>query len=40
VTAQQLRDIVKLYLRGHPEKRHLPASDLVTAAINENFPCN
>jgi hypothetical protein len=36
----QVKDVVKLYLRDHPEKLHLPASDLVTAALKEKFPCN
>jgi hypothetical protein len=26
-------DVVKLYLRNNPDKRHLPAADLVTAAL-------
>jgi hypothetical protein len=32
-------DILKLWLRDHPEKRHLPAVGLVAAALNEKFPC-
>ena len=40
VKSGQLVEVVKLYLRDHPEKRHLPAADLVTAAIKEKFPCN
>ncbi|MGO8842404.1 MAG: Rap1a/Tai family immunity protein [Methyloceanibacter sp.] len=36
---EQLEDIAKHYLFDHPEKRHLPASDLVTVALNEKFPC-
>jgi Rap1a immunity proteins len=40
VESGQLVDVVKAFLRDHPEKRHLPASDLVTAALNEKFPCN
>jgi hypothetical protein len=36
----QLRDVVRLWLQAHPEKRHLPASDLVVKALNEKFPCN
>ena len=33
-------DIVIAYLRDHPEKRQLPASDLVGASLKEKFPCN
>ena len=40
VKSGQLVEVVKLYLRDHPEMRHLPAADLVTAAIKEKFPCN
>ena len=40
VNSGQVKDVVTLYLRDHPEQRHLPASDLVTAAIKEKFPCN
>jgi hypothetical protein len=37
--AGQVRDVVALWLRDHPEKRHLPAIDLVTSALKEKFPC-
>jgi hypothetical protein len=36
----QLVDVVKLYLRDHPEIRHLPAANIVTSALKEKFPCN
>jgi hypothetical protein len=36
----QAIDIVKLYLRNHPEKRHLLGSDLVAIAMKDKFPCN
>ena len=38
VSGQQLFDVVRSYLVDHPEKRHLPAESLVTAAIREKFP--
>ena len=40
VTGGQLGDVVKLYLRNHPEDRHRPADELVAAALKEKFPCN
>jgi hypothetical protein len=40
VKLTQLVDSVKLYLRDHPEERHLLASDLVTSALSEKFPCH
>jgi Rap1a immunity proteins len=36
----QLVDIVRAYLRDHPEKRNLSADTLVIAALKEKFPCN
>ena len=39
-TREQVTDAATLYLRDHPETRHLPASELVTAALKEKFPCN
>src|SRR5262245_27505856 len=33
-------DIVKQWLRDHPEKRHVSASLLVIEALKEKFPCN
>jgi len=38
--AGQSVETVKLYLRDHPETRHLSASSLVAAALKEKFPCN
>jgi Rap1a immunity proteins len=35
----QIKDVVKLWFRDHPEKRHLPAADLVATALKEKFPC-
>jgi hypothetical protein len=40
VKLQQVVDLVRLYLRTHPELRHLPAAALVVAALKEKFPCN
>src|SRR5262245_12446868 len=40
VVMNQLIDVTKLYLRDHPETRHLPAAELVRTAIAEKFPCN
>jgi hypothetical protein len=40
IVERQVEDVVKLYLRDHPEKRHFLASDPVTAALKEKFPCN
>jgi hypothetical protein len=40
VNSLQLRDTVKLWLRDHPEKRHLSGSFLVIQALKEKFPCN
>lgn len=40
VKSQQLKDVVTLWLRDHPEKRHLPADELVATALKEKFPCN
>jgi hypothetical protein len=40
VTSDQLADVVKLWLRDHPEKRHLSGSFLVFSALKEKFPCN
>jgi len=39
VRAGQLVEIVKIYLRNHPETRHLLAVDLVANALIEKFPC-
>jgi hypothetical protein len=40
VDGRQEVDIVKLWLRTHPEKRHLQAIALVATALKETFPCN
>jgi hypothetical protein len=39
VKAGQVEDLVKLYLRDHPENRHDVASSLIIAALKEKFPC-
>ena len=36
----QMEDIVKRYLRVHPERRHFSAASLVVSALKEKFPCN
>jgi len=40
MTRQQVIDVLTLWLRDHPEKRHLPASSLVAGALKEKFPCS
>lgn len=35
----QIIDVVVKYLRDHPEKRHLGAASMVTAALRLAFPC-
>jgi hypothetical protein len=40
IEAEQVKDVVKLYFRDHRENLLVPASDLVTAALKEKFPCN
>jgi hypothetical protein len=40
VEAAQVLDVVKLYIRQHPEVRHYSASHLVVTALNEKFSCN
>ena len=37
---EQAVDIVRLWLREHPEARHLSAVSLVQVALKEKFPCN
>jgi len=37
--ARQYIDVVLRTLREHPEKRHLPGTFLVTASLEEAFPC-
>src|SRR5262245_409828 len=36
---QYTRDIVVKYLRSHPEKRAAAATEVVTSAFLESFPC-
>ena len=38
-TAGQAEDVVKQWLEGHPEVRHLAAERLVALALFEAFPC-
>ena len=35
----QAVDVVRKYLKGHPESRHKTASNLVYRAFKEAFPC-
>ncbi len=39
VTNKQLADVVRLWLEKNPASRHYVASGLVSAALNESFPC-
>lgn len=39
VTVEQGVDIVKKYIRQHPEERHTFAADMVLGAMIEAFPC-
>jgi hypothetical protein len=36
----QVADVVILWLRNHPENRHMSASSLAAAALKEKFPCD
>ena len=36
----QLVDVVKLYLRDHPERRHYTAASLIVDAFTEKFSCS
>ena len=36
----QLQNVVKLWLRDHPEKWHWSAAFIVEKALQEKFPCN
>jgi hypothetical protein len=36
----QAIDVVKLYLRDHPETRQYSAPTLIMLALKEKFPCN
>jgi Rap1a immunity proteins len=40
VTNGQLVDVVKLYLRNHPENRQYAGPTLIMMALKEKFPCN
>jgi hypothetical protein len=40
VRSRQVRDIVTLWLQGHPETRHYEAQSLVITALKEKFPCH
>ena len=40
ITDSHVRDVVVLWLDGHPEKRHLAGSFVVLQALKEGFPCN
>jgi hypothetical protein len=39
VTNGQVADVVKKWLREHPESRHYVASSLAAEALAEAFPC-
>jgi len=39
VIGSQLFDVVKKYLRDHPERRHLSAGVFVEEALQRTFPC-
>ena len=39
VTGSQLTDIVQQYLANNPGVRHNPADELVTAALQDAWPC-
>jgi hypothetical protein len=39
-SAGQVLDVAKLYIREHPDKRYLPAPQLIVNALTEKFPCN
>jgi hypothetical protein len=40
VTAGQVLDIAKVYIRDHPDKRYMSAPQLIVDALREKFPCN
>jgi hypothetical protein len=40
VTFGQLEEVVRKYLREHPENRHYGANVLVASALTEAFPCS
>lgn len=39
VTIGQVTDIVKRYLKEHPENRHYNASSIVVSVMQKTFPC-
>ena len=39
VPAGQLKEVVKKWLRAHPERWHYAAGGLVARAFDESFPC-
>ena len=39
VSAGQLKEVVKKYLREHPEQWHYSANSTVARAFDETFPC-
>ena len=39
VSYGQAKDVVTVYLRQHPEVRHLPGALLVLEALGRMFPC-
>ena len=39
VTGVQLREVVKKFLRDHPQDMQKPAGELVTHAFAADFPC-
>jgi Rap1a immunity proteins len=38
-TSEQAVDVVRRWLKDHPEERHLGAVGLTAAALSEAFPC-
>ncbi len=38
-TFQQIVDVIKLYLVNRPERRHLPAWQLIGEAVDQAWPC-
>jgi hypothetical protein len=38
VVVKQAVNVVRIYLRDHPEKRNLGAANLVVTALKEKFP--
>ncbi len=40
VGAEKVRGVVIAYLRKYPDQRRMPASVIVSIAMNDAFPCN